>query len=105
MCACVRIRVWSCSTLSYRSIVPMERIEFVLGFADRDGNPLAPTELGLPSGIPDQVLHVVTFSAIDGTRTELTVHEHGYPDAQLVEISRAGMEQCLDKMATSVATP
>jgi uncharacterized protein YndB with AHSA1/START domain len=93
------------NTWSYRSIVPMERIEFVNGFADRDGKSVTPTELGLPSGIPREVLHVVTFSAIDGARAKLTVHEHGYPDAEIVEISRAGMEQCLDKMAISVARP
>ncbi len=93
------------NTWTYRSIVPMERIEFVHGFADADGNPIAPTKLGLPPSIPDEVLHVVTFSAIDGTRTELTVREHGYPDAEIVEIPRAGMEQCLDKMEKSVATP
>jgi hypothetical protein len=51
--------------------------------------------------IPDEVPHVVTIRAIDDTTTELTVHEFGYPNEQIVEVSRAGMEQCLDKMATS----
>ena len=91
------------NTWTYRSIVPFERIEFVQGFADRDGNRLAPNELGLPPGIPEEVLHVVTFSAIDDTGTELTIRELGYPNAEIVEVSRTGMEQCLDKMATSVA--
>lgn len=92
------------NTWTYRSIVPMERIEFVHRFADKDGNRVAPAELGLPPGIPEEVRHVVSFTVIDGTTTELTVHEYGYPDAQIVEISRAGMEQSLDKMAMSVAT-
>jgi hypothetical protein len=47
------------------------------------------------------VRHVVSLSAIDGDTTELTVHEFGYPNAEIVEVSRAGMEQCLDKMAAS----
>jgi uncharacterized protein YndB with AHSA1/START domain len=91
------------NTWTYRSIEPMARIDFVQGFADADGNRLAPTEVGLPAGIPEEVPHVVTLSAIDDATTELTVREFGYPDAQTVEISRAGMEQCLDKMATNLA--
>jgi uncharacterized protein YndB with AHSA1/START domain len=90
------------NTWTYRSIEPMDRIEFLLGFADGDGNAVSPAELGLPPGIPDVVRHVVSFSEIDGTTTELTVREYGYPDAATVEISRAGMEQVLDKMATSL---
>jgi uncharacterized protein YndB with AHSA1/START domain len=87
---------------TYRSIDPMDRIEFVNGFADADGNPVGPAELGLPAAIPAQVPHVVTLSAIDDDTTQLTVHEYGYPDAQIVEVSKAGMEQCLDKMAASL---
>jgi hypothetical protein len=33
----------------------------------------------------------------------VTVREFGYPNVQTVEISQSGMEQCLDKMATSLA--
>jgi uncharacterized protein YndB with AHSA1/START domain len=93
------------NTWTYRSIVPMERIEYVHGFADRDWNPVAPAQLGLASGIPDEVLNIVTFTAIDDVTTELTVHEYGYENQEIVEVSRAGVEQFLDKMVTSVATP
>ena len=91
------------NTWTYRSIEPMDRIEFVQRFADKDGTRVAPAELGLPPGIPEEVRHVVSLSPIDDTTTELTVREYGYPDAEIVEISRAGLEQVLDKMATSVA--
>jgi len=91
------------NTWTYRSIEPMDRIEFLQGFADKDGTSVVPAELGLAPGIPDEVRHVVSFSPIDNTTTELTVREYGYPNAEIVEISRAGLEQCLDKMATSVA--
>lgn len=88
---------------TYRSIEPMDRIEFVQGFVDADGNPVSPAELGLPPTIPSEVRHVVTFLAIDDGTTELTVHESGYPDEQIVEVSRAGMEQVLDKLAVMLA--
>ena len=91
------------NTWTYRSIKPMERIEFAQGFADAEGNNKAPAELGLPSGIPNEVRHVVTLSAVDNATTALTVREFGYPSLQTVEISQAGMEQCLDKLASSLA--
>jgi uncharacterized protein YndB with AHSA1/START domain len=91
------------NTWTYRSIEPMDRIEFVQGFADADGNPVPPANLGLPPSIPDEVRHIVTFVAVDDATTELTVHEFGYPDEQIVEVSRAGMEQVLDKLAATLA--
>jgi uncharacterized protein YndB with AHSA1/START domain len=90
------------NTWTYRSIVPTERIEFVQAFADKDGNRVSPAELGLPPAIPDEVRHEVTLTAIDDATTELTVHEFGYPSPEIAEVSKAGMEECIDKMATSL---
>ena len=47
------------NTWTYSSIEPMERIEFVQRFADSDGNPVAPADLGMPPAIPEQVRHVL----------------------------------------------
>jgi uncharacterized protein YndB with AHSA1/START domain len=93
-------RVWKAWT--YRKVVPLQRLEFVQRFADQAGNQLDPADLGLPAGIPREVPHVVTFTAAGDTSTELTVTEHGYPSQQLVDLSRAGMEQVLDKLAESL---
>jgi hypothetical protein len=41
---------------------------------------------------------VVTLQPADGGRTELTVREFGYGAAEARDVSRAGLEQCLDKM-------
>jgi uncharacterized protein YndB with AHSA1/START domain len=92
------------NTWTYRSIEPIDRIEFVNRFSDPDGNQLAPADLGLPAAIPDEVPHVVTLRALDASRTELTVHEFGYPLPEIAEVSKAGMEECIDKMAASLAT-
>jgi uncharacterized protein YndB with AHSA1/START domain len=92
------------NTWTYGSIVPIERIEFVQGFADTDGNAVSPAELGLPPAIPENVPHEVTLTAIDDATTELTVHEFGYPNSEIAAVSRQGMEECLDKMATLVET-
>jgi uncharacterized protein YndB with AHSA1/START domain len=92
------------NTWTYTSIEPMDRIGFIHGFADEHGNRVAPADIGLLPTIPEEVPHLVTFRAIHDAATELTVHEFGYPDEQIVEVSRMGMEQCLDKMASGLTT-
>lgn len=87
------------NTWTYGKIVPMERIEFTLNFADKDGNKLDPAKMGLPPGIPKDVPHVITFKAIGDDQTEITVTEYGYASQQASDISKAGLEECLDKMA------
>ena len=91
------------NTWTYTSIEPGRRLEFVQRFADQDGNQLEPSDLGLPPAIPSAVPHVLTFEQRDGGRTELTVTESGYPNEQIVEVSRAGMAQCLDKLEATLA--
>jgi uncharacterized protein YndB with AHSA1/START domain len=90
------------NTWTYGSVEPTRRLEFVQRFADQDGNQLEPADLGLPPDVPDEVPHVLTFSAQDDGSTELTVRESGYPSEQIVEVSRTGMAQCLDKLAASL---
>lgn len=90
------------NTWTYKKIVPNERIEFTLNFSDKDGNKLDPAQMGLPPGIPKDVPHVITFKALGDAKTEMTVTESGYTTDQAVETSKAGLEECLDKMAQSL---
>jgi uncharacterized protein YndB with AHSA1/START domain len=92
------------NTWTYGSIEPMDRIEFVQGFADEDGNRVSPAQLGLPPGIPEEVRNVVSLSAIDEITTELTVREYGYPNARSSRYREPAWSNCLDKMATRFAT-
>jgi uncharacterized protein YndB with AHSA1/START domain len=87
------------NTWTYRKIVPMAEIEFVMNFADVEGTRKTPGEVGLPPTIPQDVRHRITFAAVDSTTTEMTVTEYGYTDDQVVEMSKLGLEQCIDKMA------
>jgi uncharacterized protein YndB with AHSA1/START domain len=91
------------NTWTYREIVPRQRLEFVQHFADKDGKRVDPAALGLPPEIPQEVRHVVTFQAVDDNKTSMTVTEFGYTSDQIFDLSRAGLEQCLDKMAASFA--
>jgi uncharacterized protein YndB with AHSA1/START domain len=90
------------NTWSYKKIVPHERIEFVLNFSDKDGNKLDPAKMGLPPGIPQDVPHVITFKSLGENKTEMTVNEYGYTTDTAVQTSKAGLEQCLDKMAENL---
>ena len=88
---------------TYTKLVPMQEIEFIQHFTDSEGNQLDPSQLGLPPGIPFEVRHVITFKAEGANGTEMTVTEYGYTEAAVVEISKEGMNQVLDKMAALVA--
>ena len=90
-------------TWTYTSIDPHERIEFVSNFADEDGTHLDPASMGMLLGVPHDVPHVVTFEAAGDGGTQMTITEYGYTTEQARDLSRAGMEQCLDKMAAMFA--
>lgn len=90
------------NTWNYSKIVPNERIEFVLNFSDKDGNTLDPAQIGMPPGIPKDVRHVITFKDLGNNKTEMTITEYGYTSAPIVEMSKAGLVQCINKMASIV---
>lgn len=90
------------NTWTYARVIPNERLEYILNFTDQDGNVLNPTDIGLSPGIPRHVPHEITFKDLGNGKTEITVKEFGYTTEQERELSRQGMEQCLDKMAESL---
>jgi uncharacterized protein YndB with AHSA1/START domain len=87
------------NTWTYRAIVPMERIEFVSKFADENGDALDPAAIGMPPDVPREVPHVVALTSLHDSKTEVTVTEFGYEPGPVLEMSRTGQEQCLNKMA------
>jgi uncharacterized protein YndB with AHSA1/START domain len=89
------------NTWTYRRIVPMQMLEFVNNFANKDGKRITPAEAGLPPAIPQDVRHVITFKAVGDNKTEMTITEFGYTSDEIYDLSKAGLEQCLDKMAAS----
>jgi uncharacterized protein YndB with AHSA1/START domain len=90
------------STWRYTKIVPHERIEYIHNLADPEGNPLDPASAGMPPDFPQEMQHIVAFKDLGGARTRLTVTEKDWPDGQMMELSRQGMEQCLDKLAKAL---
>lgn len=93
------------STWTYTKIVPLKEIEYLHHFADRSGNKVTPATLGLPPDMPEEVRNLVAFNAVGANKTRLTVTEYDWPVGQMMEMSKLGMEQCLDKMVDSFMRP
>jgi hypothetical protein len=85
--------------------VALQRLEFVQNFADQDGNTITPAGIGLPPELLRDVRHLVIFHSLGEYRTEPTVAEYGSVSDQLLELSKAGLEQVLDKLAASLQEP
>jgi hypothetical protein len=57
----------------------------------------------MPPDFPQDQRHTVTFKDVGNGQTEMTVTEHDWPVGQMMELSKLGLNQCLDKMAASFA--
>lgn len=90
------------NTWTYTKIVPLQQIEYILHFADEDGNQIDPALHGLPADAPKEVRNLVTFKALNGGKTEMTVTEFDWTMGPIMELSQTGLEQCLDKLALSL---
>ena len=87
------------NTWTYEKIVPMKQIIYILRFSDKNGNTIEPTAQGLPSEMSKEVRNEVIFKNIGNGKTELTITEYDWAVGQMMEMSKVGLEQCLDKMA------
>ncbi len=58
-------------------------------------------QAGIPGdGVPAVVPHLVTFAAVTDRDTAILVLETGYTTDRARDLSRHGLEQCLDKLST-----
>jgi uncharacterized protein YndB with AHSA1/START domain len=90
----------------YKKIVPAEFIEFTQGLSDKDGNKIDPTTMGMPADFPEEIPSLLAFKRVGdpstGLRTELTAIEYGWTLGQMREMSKLGLEECLDKLAENL---
>jgi uncharacterized protein YndB with AHSA1/START domain len=87
----------------YTKIEPQRSIEWIHNLADKDGNKLVPSAIGMPPDFPEDILNRAEFRDLGDGRTELTVTEFDWTVGQMMELSKMGMEQCLNKMAALFA--
>jgi uncharacterized protein YndB with AHSA1/START domain len=91
------------STWTYTKVVPERQIDWIHHFADKDGNRVDPKVQGSPPETPAAVRNSVLFKPAGDNKTEIVVTEYDWPVGQMMEMSKQGMEQCLDKMAAIFA--
>jgi uncharacterized protein YndB with AHSA1/START domain len=87
------------NTWTYTKIQKHKQFEYIFHFVDKDGTQLDPAKLGVPPGVPKEMRHLVSFKPLGGNKTEMTISEFGYTTEAARNISKLGMDQCLDKMA------
>jgi uncharacterized protein YndB with AHSA1/START domain len=90
------------STWYYQKIEPLARIELIHNLADKDGHKVDPVAMGMPPDFPQDQLQIITFKALADQQTEMTVTEHGWTEGQMMDMSKLGLEQCLDKLGKSL---
>jgi uncharacterized protein YndB with AHSA1/START domain len=73
------------------------RIQFISTFVDAAGNTITPAAAGLPSGVPDEVPHIIELAPSGDGKTQITVTEDGYTSENVRAQSEIGQAQCLDK--------
>jgi uncharacterized protein YndB with AHSA1/START domain len=83
---------------TYTKIAPMQRIEFIQHFCDKEGNRIRSADIGLPPGIPDNVPHTILFKDLGHGQTEIAITEYGYTSPETAELSKAGMNSVLNKL-------
>ncbi|PWC06635.1 SRPBCC family protein [Mycetocola zhujimingii] len=88
------------NTWTYTLVDPPNRLEFEMRFTDANGEAISPADVGIPAGVPDTVPHVVTFASVGEGGSRLSVTEYGYTVEEARDGSQAGLDQCLDKLAT-----
>lgn len=63
------------STWTYTKIVPLQEIEYLAHFADKNGRRVNPQQQGLPPDMPSEVRNLVTLKAAGDNKTAVTVTE------------------------------
>jgi uncharacterized protein YndB with AHSA1/START domain len=91
------------NTWTYQKILPTKRIEYIQNFTDKEGKAFDPANMGFPAGVPKEVRTANVFKDLANGKTEITITEYGYTSDQAHDMSKAGLEQCLDKMASIFA--
>ncbi len=92
----------SYTTGVYKKIIPMERLEFTQSLADKDGNKIEPSQIGMPPDFPREILTEVFFKKVRCDMTELTITEYDWPVSQMYVYSLAGLHQSIDKLAKTL---
>lgn len=85
-------------TWDYTKVVPHSRLDYVQNLSDADGKRVDPAAMGMPPEFPRDVSTRVTLTP-RGNKTEMRIVEDTTTSEFMHEMSKLGLEQCMDKMA------
>jgi uncharacterized protein YndB with AHSA1/START domain len=85
-------------TGTFEEIVKQKRIVYTDHFADAKGNTVAPSYYDMPGDQPIELTVQVNMDDLGG-KTRLTLEQCGLTDSEMVELSKEGWNQSLDKLA------
>lgn len=87
-------------TWAYTRVVPNQRLEYIQNLSDAQGKLLDPAVHNLPAEFPRDTATVLTLTETNG-QTELVITEHTTTTEFMLEMSKLGLEQVLDKLGAS----
>jgi uncharacterized protein YndB with AHSA1/START domain len=76
------------NTRTYTKIVPLQELEYLHHFSDKDGNRVEFISQGLPPEMPEEVGNLVTFKAVGGDNTGVSVTEYDWSVGHMLEMSK-----------------
>jgi uncharacterized protein YndB with AHSA1/START domain len=88
------------STGIYREIIPLKKLVWTDSFADEKGNVVPASHYGM-GDLPLE-FHVTLLFEEQGEKTKLTVHHKGLPAGEMTEMTQAGWNESLDKLAATL---
>lgn len=89
------------STGTYRRIDPLQALVFTDSFADEKGSVVSASAYGMSEDLPLELVVTLRFEE-QGGRTRLSLTHAGLPAGEVVELTRAGWNESLDKLAESL---
>lgn len=88
------------STGTYREIIPLKKIVYTDSFADEKGNVVPAATYGM-EGVPDEMRVTLMFEDLGG-KTRFTLRHEGLPAGEMSEMTIAGWNESLDKLASTL---
>ncbi|MEK7673208.1 MAG: SRPBCC domain-containing protein [Patescibacteria group bacterium] len=88
-------KFWSTGT--YKEINPIEKIVCTDSFSNENGDIVSAETYGMKD-FPLELEVTFVFEDIEGSRTKLTLTHVGIPKGEIVEMTHASWNQCLDKL-------
>lgn len=90
------------STGVYKEIIPLKKIVCMDSFADEQGNVVPASYYGMEGEFPLEMLFTVTFEAVKGNKTRMTLVHEGLPAGEHTKLATQGWNESFDKLAASL---